>query len=96
MGTSNLIVNSEQRRFELHIDGNIAVIDYRLKDGIMQLIHTEVPQALEGQGYGKAIVEKTLTYIRDQGYKLIPLCSFVAAYLQRHPEWNEILANGLK
>ena len=93
----DFILNEDKRRFELEVDGHIAFIEYLLdKDQIMYLTHTEVPKALAGKGVGKNIVEKALNYIKDHHYTLAPLCPFVAAYLKRHPEWQEILAKGYK
>lgn len=87
--------NPDRNRFELTIDGRTAVIDTILaKGGVMFLTHTEVPKELEGQGIGKRLVEFALNHIKDNGYRLAPLCPFVAAYLKRHPEWQSILADG--
>lgn len=87
-----LTVNAASNRLELEIDGNTAFIDYRLKRQLLFLIHTEVPPALEGKGVGSAIVEKALQYAKDNGYKVVPLCSFVQSYLKRHQEWDDIVA----
>ncbi|OYU82249.1 MAG: GNAT family N-acetyltransferase [Flavobacterium sp. BFFFF1] len=88
-------INEEKKRFELKVDNHIAFIEYILStDNTMFLTHTEVPHALEGKGVGSRIVERTLFYITDHGYKLAPLCPFVAKYLTRHPEFQAILALG--
>ena len=90
---SKLINNTTASRFELHIDKQIAFIEYALTDeGTMCLLHTEVPKSLEGQGYGKSLVEKTLAYIKSHHYSLAPVCRFVSTYVIRHPEWNSLLA----
>jgi predicted GNAT family acetyltransferase len=95
MMDTELIVNKEAGRFEMHIDGHIAFIEYILAKGdIMFLTHTEVPNALAGKGIGSKIVEKTLDYINDKGYTLAPLCPFVAKYLTKHTDWKSILAPG--
>ena len=92
---NELILNEDKKRFEMHVEGHIAFIEYILNvDNIMFLTHTEVPVALEGKGVGKNIVEKALNYIKDHNYTLAPLCPFVAAYLKRHPDWKSILAKG--
>lgn len=89
---NNFINNKHENRFELHIDGQMAIINYTLTDeGTMCLLHTEVPKNLEGKGYGKLIVDKALTYIKAHHYSLAPICKFVSSYLVRHPEWNSIL-----
>lgn len=87
--------NEEKKRFELEVEGHTAFIEYIVdKDNVMYLTHTEVPTALGGKGVGKAIVDLTLNYLKDNNYKLAPLCPFVAAYLKRNPGWQSILANG--
>jgi Predicted acetyltransferase len=84
-----------KKRFELHIEGHIAFIDYILNnENIMFLTHTEVPKELGGKGIGKILVQNALEYLKANGYKLAPLCPFVAAYVKRNPEWKEILAQG--
>lgn len=91
----NFRFNEDKKRFELDVEGHTAIIESILStDNVMFLTHTEVPVALEGKGVGKQIVENALQYIKDHGYKLAPLCPFVAAYLKRHPEWKTILADG--
>ena len=90
-----LLKNDEKKRFELHIDGHIAFIEYILTNqNVMYLTHTEVPRALEGNGVGGSIVVKVLNQIKSNDFTLAPLCPFVASYLKRHPEWKEILASG--
>ncbi len=53
--------------------------------------HTGVPDAFRGQGVGKALVERLITYVRAEGKKLIPLCPFVRGQLQRNPEWRDVV-----
>ena len=91
-----LVKNQVGMRFELKIGNYTAFIDYKEHGKKIWLIHTEAPEELKGQGAATAIIEKALSYIEDNGYKLIPLCPFVAAYLKRHPEWERILDESAK
>ena len=91
-----LVNNEMSRQFELVVDGVKAKIEYELQKGRMSLLHTEVPETLEGQGVGSAIVEKTLLYLEEHNLKLVPWCSFVKAYVKKHPEWKRILAQGIQ
>lgn len=85
----------EGKQFRLQVEEAMAYIDFILnKHGTIFLTHTEVPKALEGKGIGKKIVEDALHYIEEAGWKLAPLCPFVAAYLKKHPEYSRILAPG--
>ncbi|MCJ8210997.1 N-acetyltransferase [Mucilaginibacter sp. RS28] len=87
-----LINNEAIHNFELVVDGHRAFIDYRTKDNRIYLVHTEVPVELKGRGVGDAIVLKAFHYIEERGLKMVPLCKFVQLYLQRHPEWNRLVA----
>lgn len=78
-------------RFELHRDGHIAFIDYRLHSGVVDLIHTEVPDELRGGGVGSELVRSALDWIRANNYKARVNCPFVAAYVQRHPEYANLV-----
>lgn len=86
-----LVMNEEDHQFEMEVDGKKAIIVYEQKDNVIKLLHTEVPQELEGRGIATAIIEKTLMYIKDNNLRLIPLCPMVVAYIKRHPEWETIV-----
>ena len=61
--------------------------------GRIALLHTEVPDALSGQGIGPKLVRGTLDAVRAEGLKVVPRCEFVAAYVARHPEYRDLLAD---
>ena len=82
--------NAEKRRFEIEIDGHLALADYRISDGVMELYHTESPPALAGRGVASQLIRTALLSARAQGLKVRPTCSFVAAYLKRHPEFADL------
>ncbi|MBC8335740.1 MAG: N-acetyltransferase [Anaerolineales bacterium] len=86
-----VVHNQAAQRFELQIGEFTPVLDYRLQDKTIAFTHTGVPTALEGNGIGSFIVRAGLDYAREQGYQVIPLCSFVAAYIRRHPEYEDLL-----
>jgi predicted GNAT family acetyltransferase len=88
-----LIHNEAAHNFEMLIDGRRAFIDYQLRGHNMYLVHTEVPKELEGRGIAAAMVQKTLQYIEQHNLKLVPLCPYVTYYLEKHPEWNRLLAH---
>lgn len=89
--TLPLIKNEEAKRFELSVDGHIAFIDYEEDEKIIKLIHTESPEALAGRGAATALIEKTLHYLEENAYALVPLCPLVFAYVKRHPEWKRLV-----
>jgi predicted GNAT family acetyltransferase len=89
----DLLKNTAERRFEMMVDNYTAMITFEENAGAIKLLHTEVPEQLEGKGAATAIIEKTLDYIEKSNLKLVPLCPFVVAYIKRHPEWTRIMAH---
>jgi len=83
--------NTAHHRFELVVDRHLAFSEYTLEGDVMTFTHTIVPPSLEGQGVGSRLVEGALTQARARGLKVRPLCSFVRAYIGRHPEWQDLL-----
>ena len=86
--------NAASQRFELAAGDAVAFIAYRREGNQVELIHTEVPQALEGKGVGSALVRGTLERLRADGATVLPSCSFVARYIERHPEYGDMVASG--
>ena len=84
--------NPAAQRFEAALDGQLSVADYELRDGIMHMTHTGVPLALRGQGIAAQLVRAALDHARAHGFKVNPLCSYVRAYMQRHPETQALWA----
>jgi predicted GNAT family acetyltransferase len=84
--------NAQDAQYELEVDGETAVAAYRREGGNIVFHHTVVPAALEGQGVGSALVKAALEDVRGEGLKIVPLCSFVRAYVERHPETQDLVA----
>ena len=84
--------NVAQKRFELETEGHTAHLYYRLEPGTITLVHTEVPEALGGRGIGSTLVRGTLEAIRRKGLKVVAKCPFVAAWMGKHPEFNDLIA----
>jgi len=87
-----LIQNKIEEQFEMHINDEVALIAYQERGDNYMLIHTEVPESLEGRGIASMLVTKTLSLIEEQGRKIIPMCAYVKSFLAKHPEWNRIVA----
>ncbi|WP_108822911.1 GNAT family N-acetyltransferase [Dysgonomonas sp. Marseille-P4361] len=91
-----LVDNKEKKQYEFHIGEYMPKIEYiKSETGEIYLTHTEVPVALEGQGIGSQLIKKALEDIKSQGLRLVPLCPFVAGYIQKHPEWRSIVMRGI-
>ncbi len=82
----------DRHRFVIEIDGHLCVADYRLRDGVMQMTHTGVDRSLEGRGIAAALVGAALKHARLSGLRVEPTCSYVRAYMNRHPETLDLLA----
>lgn len=78
-------------RFEARVGGGLAVCAYRESNGVLLLTHTEVPPSMEGRGIAAALVKATLDWARAEGRRVRPVCSYVAAYMRRHPETQDLL-----
>ena len=83
--------NPARSRFELIEDGKTAFAAYELDGDTITFTHTIVPPALEGQGIASRLIGDALGEARKRGLKVRPACSFVAAYIERHPETQDLL-----
>lgn len=78
-------------KFELERDGHVAYLEYNLTGNVLQLIHSEVPEALRGQGVGAELAHGALEYARENHLQVDVICTTVAAYLSKHPEYNDLV-----
>jgi uncharacterized protein len=86
--------NTAASRFEQTVDGLLCMAEYVLSGNTMTLHHTEVPAGLEGRGIAAALVAAALAHARREGWRVRPTCSYVARYMQRHPETLDLLGPG--
>ena len=91
---TNVSDNPTRSRFELAVGDDVAFVDYVRSGDRVVLTHTEVPEALSGQGIGSKLVRGTLEALRARGHRAGSQCSFVSAYVERHPEYRDVLADG--
>jgi predicted GNAT family acetyltransferase len=92
MSELNVIHNVEQKQFEARLDSYTAELSYRLNGGVIIFTHTGVPPALEGRGIGSLLVKTGLEYAKENNLKVQSLCWFVSGYLQRHVEYQNLVA----
>jgi predicted GNAT family acetyltransferase len=88
---TDVVNNKAQHRYELTVDGHLAATYYKIADGVITFIHTEVSPELGGQGVGSKLVKGALDQVRADGLKVIPECPFVKAYIEKHPEYADLL-----
>ena len=78
-------------RFEIERDGEVAYLEYSVSDGILELIHTEVPEKLRGTGLAATLAETGLQYARDNKLKVDVICPLVLDYVSKHPEYSDLI-----
>jgi predicted GNAT family acetyltransferase len=86
--------NEAKRRFEARVGEHTAVMDRYYDGDTLVITHTGVPDALGGQGLASHMARAVLDGARERGQKVVPLCPFVAAYIKRHPEYEDLLQKG--
>ena len=88
----DIVHNLRANRFEASVGGKLCRADYRRVGDTLHLTYTEVARGLEGRGIAGSLVQATLDYAQANGLKVIPLCSYVRAYMRRHPATHALLA----
>jgi predicted GNAT family acetyltransferase len=84
--------NPARRRYEIHVDGEVAgFAAYRSRDDAVVFTHTEIDEAHEGQGLGSALARGALDDVRESGGSVVPLCPFIKGYIDRHPEYGDLV-----
>jgi uncharacterized protein len=83
--------NMNQQQFEVRADGELAILQYRFHDKLLWLMHTEVPKKLEGHGIAALLAHTAMEWAKATNIKVKVICPFVAIYLKRHPEYNDIV-----
>lgn len=82
--------NTARHRYELEEEGQVAFADYRLEGNMLYIKHVESPTELRGKGTAGRLMEGIANESRTQGYKIIPICGYAAAWLKRHDEYKDI------
>lgn len=91
--TPDIRDNTEAHRFEAHVDGQLAgFAEYMIANKLIIFTHTEVEPEYEGKGVGSALVRAALDAVREDGTRqVMPLCPFVRAWIQRHPDYRPLV-----
>lgn len=94
-GVSALVQdNPARRRFEILVDGTMAgYAAYEVRDGVIVFTHTKVFDEFEGQGVGGRLAQGALDQVRDRGDKVVARCPFVAGWIEKHPEYDDLLVD---
>jgi uncharacterized protein len=91
MAMSPVRDNKTQHRFEMDVEDAIAFANYRQTPSAIIITHTETPRALRGRGIASELVQGALELIRADGLKVIAGCGFVVDYLNKHPEYADLV-----
>ena len=83
--------NVARQRFELVEEGKLAFSDYRQQGDVLILPHVEADPALRGRGTAGRLMEGTMEIVRERGLKVQPVCGYAVAWLQRHPEYADVV-----
>jgi len=86
--------NDEQSRFEAPVpeDGQATLAYRKVRDGVLDYVSTKVPPEARGKGIAGKLVREALDWARDENYKVIPTCSYVDAWIRRHPDYQDLVA----
>jgi len=83
--------NAAHHRFELKVGDHVAMAYYTLSGDVITFTHTEVPEALSGQGVGTRLARGALEQVRSRGLRVIAQCPFIAAFIRKNPEFADLL-----
>ncbi len=84
--------NPERHRYDAVVDGRLAgFAAYQLRPGHVVFTHTEVEPEFEGGGVGSALARAALDDVRARGQQVVPLCRFIAGYIDRHPDYQDLV-----
>lgn len=86
----NVKHNKERKQFEIEL-GHLAVVNYTKQNGYYAITHTGVPHAFRGKGIAGILNKALLDYIREEGAKVLPLCPYTETYIERHPEYQDMV-----
>ena len=85
-----VIHNPTESRFEIRLDGQLAKLDYMEDGDSIVMTHVGVPIEFRGHGIAAIITKAGLDYAKAKSLRVIPMCSHVAAYLRRNPQYIEL------
>jgi uncharacterized protein len=91
--TMNVRHDSSHRRFIAVVDGHEAGLEYEQRGDVLSLTHTGVPPEIGGRGVAGDLMRTALEYARTEGLKVQPACSYAAAFMERHPQYADLLAS---
>lgn len=89
---SDVIDNTARNQYELPVEGETVFARYRRTGDTVAILHVEAPVSLRGTGASGRLMQGIVDLARRNNEKLVPLCSYAAAWMKRHPETADLLA----
>jgi hypothetical protein len=90
VGPPDVVNNTELHQFEIRFGDDVARLRYAIREHDLELIHTEVPRSLEGQGFAGELAKAALEYAARRRLRVIPTCPYVRSYLHKHAEYARL------
>jgi len=87
-----IVHNPDDQRFQTEKDGHRCQLDYTFRDAVISMNRVYVPPPVEGKGIAGALTRYALDYSRAHEWKVIPRCPYVAAWIKRHPDYQDLVA----
>ena len=88
---AKILRNEAAQRFETTVEGVLCVLEYRLRDGVLAIDHVGVPDVVGGRGIAGLLTRTALDMARREHWRVIPNCAYAAAWIQRHPEYADLV-----
>ena len=91
--TTSVRHDEDSCSFRLRQDGETVHLDYVMRaERIMDTTYTYTPPGLRGQGLASRVVGAAMEYAQDNGLRVVPSCWYVAGWIARHPEYEELVS----
>lgn len=88
---NGIVHDSSNQRFQWRVDGRDCVLEYRLDGSTMTITHTGVPAELGGRGLASELTMAAFNEARSRGWRVVPACSYAAAWIRKHPEFSDLV-----
>ena len=91
--TTTVVANDAKGRYEIVVDGEVAgFTQFHLKGDVAVFPHTEISEEYEGRGLATTLIRSALDDMRARGLTIVPQCPFVRAFIEKHPEYEDLVA----
>jgi predicted GNAT family acetyltransferase len=94
MSEASVRDNREANQYEIVVDDKVAgLVQYKRDGDVVNMVHTEIDDAYEGQGLGSKLARGALDLVRADGGKVIPSCPFIKGWIDKHEDYADLLAS---